>query len=91
MLFLLSIAIELSFNIAANSINLERLSRDFIADTMNCFFNKLNVGLKILLHQGLSEPEFYDDLVYKLKKYGMADFSDQFRKIIICYKVLAIT
>ena len=26
------------------------------------------VGLKSLLRQGLSEPEFYDDLVYKLKK-----------------------
>ena len=27
-----------------------------------------NVGLKTLLHQGLSEPEFYSDLVYKFKK-----------------------
>ena len=25
-------------------------------------------GLKTLLHQGLSEPEFYGDLVYKFKK-----------------------
>ena len=30
--------------------------------------SKFNVGLKTLLHQGLSEPEFYDDLVYKFKK-----------------------
>ena len=30
-----------------------------------CIFN---VGLKTLLHQGLSEPEFYGDLVYKFKK-----------------------
>ena len=30
--------------------------------------SKFNVGLKQLLHQGLSEPEFYGDLVYKLKK-----------------------
>ena len=45
--------------------------------------SKLNVGLKSLLHQ----PEFYGDLVYKLKKIrGMTDFSDQFRKIIIRYK-----
>ena len=44
-------------------------------------------GLKSLLHQGLSEPEFYGDLVYKFKKIrGMADFSDQFRKIIMCYE-----
>ena len=49
--------------------------------------SKFNVGLKTLLHLRLSEPEFYGDLVYKLKKnVGRADFSDQFRKIIICYK-----
>ena len=30
--------------------------------------SKFNVGLKPLLHQGLSYPEFYGDLVYKLKK-----------------------
>ena len=49
--------------------------------------SKFNVGLKPLLHQGLSEPEFYGDLVYKLKKNeGRADFSVQFRKIIVRYK-----
>ena len=30
--------------------------------------SKFNAGLKQLLHQGLSEPEFYGDLVYKLKE-----------------------
>ena len=46
--------------------------------------SKSNVGLK---SQGLSEPEFYGDLVYKFKKIrGMPDFSDQFRKIIMRYK-----
>ena len=30
--------------------------------------SKFQVGLKSLLRQRLSEPEFYDDLVYKLKK-----------------------
>ena len=30
--------------------------------------SKFSVGLKTLLHQGLSEPEFYGDKVYKLKK-----------------------
>ena len=49
--------------------------------------SKFNVGLKTFLHQGLSEPEFYGDLVYKLKTIvDRADFSDQFRKIIACYK-----
>ena len=47
--------------------------------------SKFNVGLKTFLHQGLSEPEFYGDLI-KNKIEGTADFSDQFRKIIICYK-----
>ena len=49
--------------------------------------SKFNVRLKSLLHQGLSEPTFYGDLVYKLKKImGRTDFSDQFGKIIICHK-----
>ena len=49
--------------------------------------SKLGVGLKTLLHQDLSEPEFYGDLVYKFKKIvHRADFSDQFRKIIVRYK-----
>ena len=48
--------------------------------------SKFNVGIKSLLHQGLSEPEFYGDLVYKFKKIrGMTDFSDQFRKNIMRY------
>ena len=42
---------------------------NFIADTMNAFpMFKLNVWLKTLLREGLSEPEFYGDLVYKFKK-----------------------
>ena len=49
--------------------------------------SKFNVGLKALLHPGLSEPEFYGDLIYKFKKIvGRADFSDQFKKIIVRYK-----
>ena len=49
--------------------------------------SKFKVGLKSLLQQGLSEPEFYGDLVYKLRKsVSRADFSDQFRKVIMRYK-----
>ena len=49
--------------------------------------SKFNAGLKSLLHKGLSEPEVYGDLVYKLNKIrGMTDFSDQLRKIIMRYK-----
>ena len=48
--------------------------------------SKFQVGLKSLLRQGLSEPDFYGDLVYKLKKIvGSNNFSAQFIKIISHY------
>ena len=47
----------------------------------------VSMFLKPLLHQGLPEPEFYGGLVYKFKKNeDRADFSVQFRKIIVRYK-----
>ena len=53
---------------------------------------KFQVELKSLLRQRLSEPEFYGDLVYKLKKIGGSNyFSAQFIKIISHYKKMAIT
>ena len=49
--------------------------------------SKFHVELKSLLRQGLSEPEFYRDLVYKLKKIiGTNNISAQFTKIISHYK-----
>ena len=40
-----------------------------------------NIGSKTLLHQGISEPIFYGDLVYKFKRIvGKPNFSDQFKK-----------
>ena len=50
--------------------------------------SKFQVGLKPLLRLGLSEPEFYGDLVYKLKKIVVShNFSAQFiKKIIAHYK-----
>ena len=40
------------------------------------------------LRQGLSEPEFYGDLVYKFKKFvGSNNFSAQFIKIISLKKI----
>ena len=48
---------------------------------------KYNIGLKTLLQQGISEPIFYGDLVYKFNRiFGQPNFSDQFKKIIKCYK-----
>ena len=49
--------------------------------------SKYNVGLKTLLLQGLSEPEFYGNLVYKFRKIiGKNDFPYHFKKIIVRYK-----
>ena len=49
--------------------------------------SKFQVGLKFSLRHGHSEPEFYGDLVYKLKMIvGSNNFSAQFIKIISHYK-----
>ena len=54
--------------------------------------SEFQVGLKSLLRQGLSDPEFYGDLVYRLKKIiGSNNFSMQFIEIIFHYKGWAIT
>ena len=48
---------------------------------------KYSVSLKTLLQQGISEPEFYSDLVYRFRKIvGKSNFSEQFRKLIKRYK-----
>ena len=54
--------------------------------------SKFQIGLKFLLGQGLSEPEFYGDLVYKLKKIvGSNNYTTQFIKLFPIIKRLAIT
>ena len=48
---------------------------------------KYNIRLKTLLQQGISEPTFYGDLVYKFNIIvGNSNFSDQFKKIVKRYK-----
>ena len=45
--------------------------------------------MKTLLMQGLSEPEFYGDLVNKFRKIiGKYDFPYHFKKIIVRYKMI---
>ena len=53
------------------------------------FVWKFNVGLKCLLQQGLSEPDFYGDLEYKFRKIYACN-STQFRKIILRYSRLSL-
>ena len=54
--------------------------------------SKYTVGLKTLLLQGLSEPEFYGDLAYKFRKIIDKNvFPYHFKKIIVRCKTLFIT
>ena len=56
--------------------------------------SKYNSGLKTLLLQGISEPEYYGDLRYKFRKLWnncnknvkLVNFSESFKKIINRYK-----
>ena len=53
------------------------------SNSMTVLTSKFQIGHKSLLRQGLSEPEFYGDLVYTLKRIaGSNNFSAQFIKII---------
>ena len=53
----------------------------------SALLEKSSVSLKTLLQQGVSEPEFYSDLVYRFRKIvGKSNFSEQFRKLINRYK-----
>ena len=54
----------------------------------SALLEKFSVSLKTLLQQGILEPEFYGDLVYRFKKknVGKSNFSEQFRKLINRYK-----
>ena len=51
--------------------------------------SRFQIRLKSLLRQGRPEPEFYGNLVYRLKKIvGANNFSAQFIKIISHYKII---
>ena len=53
----------------------------------SALLEKYSISLKILLQQGISEPEFYGDLLYRFRKIvGKSYFSEQFRKLINRYK-----
>ena len=86
------------FNVPNKSLTAKLLQQSYryhkLRKTFSKFYrrhyelvSKFSVGLKPLLHQGLSKSEFYGDLVYKFKtNEGRADFSDQLRKIIVRHK-----
>ena len=56
--------------------------------TFSELISKLNVGLKTHLREGLSEPEFYGDLVYTFKKLiGKNDLSFQNHYALQTYRI----
>ena len=53
----------------------------------SALLEKYIASLKTLLQQGISEPEFYVDLVFRFRKIVVkSNFSEQFRKLINHYK-----
>ena len=69
--------------------NLRKTFSNFFREYFH-FISKFQIGFKSFLSQGLLEPEFYGDLVYKFKKIvGSNSFSAQFIKIISDYKKIA--
>ena len=49
---------------------------------------KYNVSLRTLLQQLILEPEFYGDLVYRIRKIvGKSNFAQQFRILTNRYKI----
>ena len=66
---------------------------DFVKLFLNLYrryydlITKFQVGLKSLLRQGLSEHEFYGELMYRLKKIvGSNNFSARFVEVVSHYK-----
>ena len=69
--------LSIKYDMVTNMHNLKTFSK-FYRRYFD-LISKFQVGLKYLLRQGLSEPDFYGDLVYKLKKIvGSNNFSAQF-------------
>ena len=57
-------------------LNFVKRFRNFIAHS--ALVEKYNVSLKTLLQQGISEPEFYGDLMYRFRNFfGKSNFSEQ--------------
>ena len=57
----------------------------------SALLEKYSVSLKTLLQQGISEPEFYGDLVYRFRKMiGKSNFSSNSENLLTVVKELAI-
>ena len=88
LLLISTLAINFNSKLLKQSYQYRILRKSFkFYQRYNDLISKFRVGLKSLLRQGLSEPEFDGDLLYKMKKIvGSNDFSAQFIKINSHYK-----
>ena len=75
-----------SLSKANNIINCAKHFPNFIVGTLK-LIEKYHVSPKKLMKQGISNPEFYVDLVYKFKRIiGNPNFSDLFKCIVNRFK-----
>ena len=89
MMMVLILGIKLTAKLLRQGYKYHNFRREFSKFYRRHFdlVSKNNVGLKTLLLQGLSKPEFYGDLVYKFRKIiDKYDFAYHFKKIIVRYK-----
>ena len=89
MLLTLTLAINFNSELLKQGYQYHKLRKIFYKFYRRYYdlISKFQVGLKSPLRQGLLEPEFFGDLVYKLKRIvGSNNFSAHFIKIISHYK-----
>ena len=73
-------------NFSNTNIGIISLEKPFPSSIPDAMVSKIQIALKSILDKGLSEPDFYGDLVdlYKFKTImGRTDLFYQFRKVII--------
>ena len=64
-----------------------KLRKEFSNRRHSALVEKYGVNLKKLQQQGLSEPEIYDDLVYRIRKVvGNSNYLEKIRKLINRFK-----
>ena len=88
------------FNYRSKTLTAKLLRQGFHYSKLRKAFSKFNrrhsalvekysVSLKTLLQQGISELDFYGDLVYRFRKIvEKSNFSEQFRKLMNRHKRL---
>ena len=82
LIMLITLKLEINGSFSERDIGIRNFDKFYRRH--NEMISKVNVGLKLLLHQGLSESEFYgDNILYKFNRImDWADISDQFINVL---------